>query len=74
VTLPHGAAARRQEVQMTPASGADQPAVEVEEDGSEVVLDLPESEATNGEAGADDSYSIESPDEALAATAGDLDH
>jgi hypothetical protein len=60
---------------MTPASGADQPAVEVEEDGSEVVLDLPESEASSGEPGADDSYSVESLDEAMAAaTAGDLDH
>ena len=60
---------------MTPASGVDQPTVEVEEDGSEVVLDLPESEDPNGEAGADDSYSIEGLDEAMAAAiAGDLDH
>jgi hypothetical protein len=60
---------------MTPTSGADQPAVEVQEDGSEVVLDLPESEASSGEPAADDSYSIESLDEAMAAaTAGDLDH
>jgi hypothetical protein len=62
-------------MQMPAAFEADQPAAEVEEDGSEVVLDLPESEATDGEAGADDSYSIESLDEAMAAAAaGDLDH
>jgi hypothetical protein len=62
-------------MQMPATFDADQLAVEVEEDGSEVVLDLPESEATNGEAAADDSYSIESLDEAMAAAAaGDLDH